>query len=104
MLLRGPLSLVVLADVLALALSACGSGKAAETPPAVAGNDGGPTVTIQDLAYTPATLTVGVGTTVTWVWRDGTIAHDVKGDGFRSVCRGVPHDGHTRPARPDLEP
>jgi hypothetical protein len=53
MLLRGPLSLVVLADVLALALSACGSGKAAETPPAVAGNDGGPTVTIQDLAYTP---------------------------------------------------
>jgi hypothetical protein len=42
MLLRGPLRLVVLAGVLALALSACGSGKAAETPPAVAGNDGGP--------------------------------------------------------------
>jgi plastocyanin len=78
------LVLVALAGLLALALSACGSGKAAEGPPAVAGNNGGPTVTIQDLAYTPATLTVGVGATVTWVWRDGAIAHDVKGDGFKS--------------------
>jgi plastocyanin len=41
-------------------------------------------VTIQDMAYTPATLTVGVGATVTWVWQDGAIAHDVKGDGFKS--------------------
>jgi plastocyanin len=77
------LVLVVLAGLLALALSACGSGAASEAPPAAADN-GGPTVTIQDLAYTPATLTVGIGATVTWVWRDGAIAHDVKGDGFRS--------------------
>jgi plastocyanin len=41
-------------------------------------------VTIQDLAYIPATLTVQAGATVTWVWHDGAIAHDVKGDGFRS--------------------
>jgi plastocyanin len=78
------LVLVALAGLLALALSACGSGEAAETPPAVAGNDGGPTVTIQDLAYTPETLTVPAGSTVTWVWRDGAIAHDVKGPGFKS--------------------
>jgi putative oxidoreductase len=25
-----------------------------------------------------------MGATVTWVWRDGAIAHDVKGDGFKS--------------------
>ena len=41
-------------------------------------------MTIQDLAYTPETLTVAAGATVTWVWRDGAIAHDVKGDGFQS--------------------
>ena len=77
------LYLVVLAGLLALALSACRSDPASEAPPAAA-NNGGPTVTIQDMAYTPATLTVGVGETVTWTWRDGAIAHDVKGDGFKS--------------------
>jgi plastocyanin len=78
------LVLLALVGLLALALSACGSGEASEAPQAAAGNDGGPTVTIQDMAYTPATLTVGVGATVTWVWQDGAIAHDVKGPGFKS--------------------
>lgn len=84
MVFRGTLRLVVLAGLLALALSACGSGEAPEAPVAAAGNDGGPTVTIEDMAYAPATLTVGVGATVTWVWQDGAIAHDVKGPGFKS--------------------
>jgi plastocyanin len=78
------LVLVGLAGLLALALGACGSGAASEDPPAAADATGGPTVTLQDLAYTPQTLTVAAGATVTWVWRDGAIAHDVKGDGFRS--------------------
>jgi plastocyanin len=78
------LALLVLAGLLALALGACGSGQAAETPQATADNNGGPTVTIKDLAYTPATLTIPAGATVTWVWQDGAIAHDVKGDGFKS--------------------
>jgi plastocyanin len=80
------LGLLVLAGLLALALSACGSGAASESeaPPAAADPNAGPTVTIQDLAYTPASLTVPAGTTVTWVWRDRAIAHDVKGDDFRS--------------------
>jgi plastocyanin len=77
------LMLVALAGLLALALSACGSGKASEAPPAAA-NNGGSTVAIEDLAYAPETLTVPAGSTVTWVWRDGAIAHDVKADGFRS--------------------
>jgi plastocyanin len=80
----GRLVLVALAGLLALALSACGSGEAAETPQAAADNNGGPTVTVKDMAYAPATLTVEVGTTVTWVFQDGAIAHDVKGDGFKS--------------------
>jgi plastocyanin len=78
------LVLVALAGLLALALGGCGSGEASEAPPAAADNVSGPTVTIQDLAYTPETLTVQAGATVTWVWRDGAIAHDVKGDGFQS--------------------
>jgi plastocyanin len=80
------LALVGLAGLLALALGACGTSGAAEseTRPAEAGDPGGPTVTIEDLAYRPATLTVAVGDTVTWVWRDGAIAHDVKGDGYKS--------------------
>jgi plastocyanin len=74
--------LVALVGLLALALSACGSSGATTTTPAT--DPGGPTVTIKDLAYTPKALTVAAGDTVTWVWQDGAIAHDVKGDGFRS--------------------
>jgi plastocyanin len=86
MVFRGPLRLVVLAGLLVLTLSACSSGAASESEaaPAAADNSDGLTVTIQDLAYTPQTLTVQAGATVTWVWRDGAIAHDVKGDDFRS--------------------
>jgi plastocyanin len=86
MLFRGSigrrLGLLALAGLLALVLGACGTSDAATDAPAA--DPAGPTVTIQDLAYTPAALTVPAGTTVTWVWRDGAIAHDVKGDGFRS--------------------
>ena len=80
------LVLLALVGLLALALSACGSSGATTTDDtqAEAGDPGGPTVTIQDLAYTPETLTVPAGATVTWVWRDGAIAHDVNGDGFQS--------------------
>jgi plastocyanin len=76
------LVLAALAGLLALVLGACATDEASEaaTP---AGADGS-TVAIQDMAYTPETLTVPAGSTVTWVWRDGAIAHDVKGAGFKS--------------------
>jgi plastocyanin len=41
-------------------------------------------LTIKDLAFAPQTLTVAAGATVTWVFKDGAIAHDGKGDGFTS--------------------
>jgi plastocyanin len=83
MVFRGTLRLVVLAGVLALALSACGtSGATTTTPPA---DQAGPTVAIEDLAYTPERLTVPAGATVTWAFRDGAVAHDVKGPGFKST-------------------
>jgi plastocyanin len=76
------LVLVALAGLLALALSACGTSGATTTAPAT--DQGGPTVAIQDLAHTPERLTVPAGATVTWAFRDGAIAHDVKGPGFKS--------------------
>jgi plastocyanin len=76
------LVLAALASLLALVLGACATEEA--SPAATPAEAGGSTVTIQDLAYTPDTLTVPAGTTVTWVWRDGAIAHDVKGPGFKS--------------------
>jgi plastocyanin len=76
--------LAALAGLLVLALSACGTSGATSTTTAPPADQVGPTVTIQDLAYTPETLTVQAGATVTWIWRDGAIAHDVKGDDFRS--------------------
>ncbi len=79
---RGRLVLAALAAAGALALSACGTGGASTgvTPADV----DGPTVAIEDLAYSPQTLTVEAGDTVTWVFNDGAIAHDVKGEGFES--------------------
>jgi plastocyanin len=74
------LMLAALAVVM-VALSACGTGDA--STPDAASTDG-PTVVIDDFAFDPETLTVAAGDTVTWVWNDGAVGHDVSGDGFRS--------------------
>jgi plastocyanin len=63
------LVLAALAGLLALVLGACATDEA--SPAATPADAGGPTVTIEDMAYTPTTLTVAAGATVTWVWRDG---------------------------------
>jgi plastocyanin len=79
---RARFIVAALAGLFVLTLSACGTSDAS--------NDGsaaqvqGKAVTIEDLAYTPETLTVETGDTVTWVWKDGAIEHDVSGDGFKS--------------------
>jgi plastocyanin len=43
-----------------------------------------PTVTIRDMQFSPDHVTIEAGETVTWVWDDGGMPHDVSGDGFRS--------------------
>ena len=75
------LGAVAAVGLVALVFSACGSGDA--SPAATTDNDGR-TVVIEDLAFAPETLTVEPGDTVTWVWQDGSIDHDVSGDGFAS--------------------
>jgi plastocyanin len=43
-----------------------------------------PTVALGSQTFDPRTITVRVGTTVIWRWPDGTVGHDVTGDGFKS--------------------
>jgi plastocyanin len=80
---RRLLMLTALTGAVVLALSACGTGDAS-TPAAAADGDGRPTVVIEDLAFEPESLRIEAGDTVTWIWRDGEIDHDVSGDDFQS--------------------
>jgi plastocyanin len=43
----------------------------------------GRTVTLRDVAFSPKSLTVARGTTVTFRWRDGDTAHNVTSRGAR---------------------
>lgn len=67
---------------LMLPLAACGGG-----------SDGGSTtaepgvVTVNDNYFTPATITVHAGDTVTWKWA-GAADHNVTGPGFNSPSQG----------------
>jgi plastocyanin len=87
------LALAVLAGLVALALSACGSGEAstADAEPDV----DGPTVSIEDMTFAPETLAVEAGDTVTWTWNDGAIDHDVAGDDFQSEIMSEGSFTHT---------
>ena len=70
---------VVLALTVLLVAAGCGSSSSASTttstPPA-ASSASGTNVTVQNFAFTPQTLTVKAGTTVTWTNRDD-IPHTV---------------------------
>jgi plastocyanin len=66
----------LLAVLLVWVLTACGGG-APSSPPDETGS--GTEVVIKDLAFTPKTLTVPVGTTVTWTNEDGA-PHNVTAD------------------------
>ncbi|MCW2993947.1 MAG: blue (type 1) copper domain protein [Conexibacter sp.] len=47
-------------------------------------------VTLKNVTFAPASVTIRKGATVTWTWHDGDVPHDVVGSGFRSavVTRG----------------
>ena len=76
---RATLALVACAAVAAPAAAlASGSGHTAHTF----------TVTLQGLRFHPATLNVHVGDSVTWVWRDGGLAHNVTASRFHSRTQG----------------
>lgn len=78
---------VAVASVVVLLAGACSD---AEQPSvSVDTSDAGPiaaepTVALGSKTFDPRTITIRVGTTVTWRWPDGAVGHDVTGDGFKS--------------------
>ncbi len=75
--------LAALLLVLTFTLAACQTGKGAspaDTPPA----RGVTTVEAKDLKFLPPAIEVTPGTEVTWRFDDGSVPHNVKGDGFAS--------------------
>jgi plastocyanin len=79
--LRRPILPLVL--VLTFTLSACQAGSAAsraDTPPVT----GVTTVDAKDLEFRPPAIQVAPGTEVTWRFVDGSVPHNVEGDGFAS--------------------
>lgn len=45
-------------------------------------------VVLKGLRFHPATLSIKRGDTVTWLWRDSGIRHNVTGSGFKSKTMG----------------
>ena len=82
--LRRPIAPLLL--VLTFTLTACQAGSAAspaDTPP----ERGVTTVDAKDLKFLPPAIEVPPGTEVTWRFVDGSVPHNVKGDGFASETR-----------------
>lgn len=70
--------LAVLAITITLAVAAC-SSSSAPAPAASSAGSAGNAVTIANFAFGPSSLTVAVGTTVTWTNSDST-GHTVTAD------------------------
>ena len=79
-----PRRLVPLLLVLAFTLAACQSGSAASSAANAPPVRGVTTVDAKDLKFQPPAIEVKPGTEVTWRFVDGSVPHNVKGDGFVS--------------------
>jgi plastocyanin len=79
-----PRRLLPLLLVLAFTLAACQSGPAASSAANAPPVRGVTTVDAKDLKFQPPAIEVKPGTQVTWRFVDGSVPHNVKGDGFVS--------------------
>lgn len=79
---RSPRSALAAAAVVLAAVAGC-SSPTQEEPTTPAAPD---QVTVVDRSFSPSSITVSVGDTVTWLFDDGGMAHDVVADdrSFRS--------------------
>lgn len=75
--------------LLAAGLLAAGSlaAVAVEALPATAASHGA-TVTLKDIAFHKASVTIHKGQSVTWVWKDGDTTHNVTSEGTRRFKTG----------------
>jgi plastocyanin len=79
-----PRHLVPLLLVLTFTLTACQSRSAASSAADAQPVRGVTTVDAKDLKFLPPAIQVQPGTEVTWRFVDGSVPHNVKGDGFAS--------------------
>jgi plastocyanin len=66
-------------------LTACGSsGHSTQSTATSLPSNLGATVQLKNIAFNPQTVTIKTGQAVLWTFDDGSVAHNVSGDGFRS--------------------
>ena len=72
-------------SLIAVAGLALVAAPVAITTTGVAGAASTKTITLKNIRYTPSAVSTTRGSKVTWVWRDGSIRHDVrfKSGGFK---------------------
>lgn len=80
--------------VLALVLTACADGGSQGS------TDSGepvedPVITIADMEFVDGDVTIEAGTTVTWVWEDAPVEHNVVFDSFESPLQAEGTFTHT---------
>lgn len=80
------------AALLAVALAGCAADTEPAEPGPVAEN---PTVTLENISFSPDVVTIEPGTTVTWEWDDGSTQHDVVFDDFESEIQSEGTYTHT---------
>jgi plastocyanin len=76
-------AIIVLVTALTMLAAGCQSGsgdRAARATPAVNVHE----VVARDLAFVPPAVQIPAGTTVTWLFKDGSVPHNVHADGFKS--------------------
>jgi plastocyanin len=74
--------------------SGSSGGTGTKSEPAPAAKGGGGQVTMKDIKFNPATVTVKAGDTVTWT-NDDSVGHDVTADAFDSGDAGGIEPGAT---------
>jgi plastocyanin len=82
---------LVLSAAAAIALPAAALAGAAgpSTPPTVARVAQNHTVVLKNIRFHPAALSIHRGDSVTWLWRDGGVRHNVTASGFHSRTQGT---------------
>jgi plastocyanin len=90
---------MILAATIAVALAACvgmpedeGRGDPPDLPEQPIED---PVITIEDQEFKNGTVTIEEGTTVTWVWEDAPVEHNVVFDDFESPLQGEGTYTHT---------
>lgn len=82
------------AFALALVLAACTGGNQQTAPPSDEPVSD-PVITIADMEFQNGTVTVEEGTTVTWVWENAPVEHNVVFDSFESPLQAEGTFTHT---------